>query len=208
MSISKDAKSAYNKAYHAKNLEQERARKLAHYHATKHLVPEDKKAQKKAYMAEYLKTYERKPKTPDQLSERNRKRREQYATDPLRREKQRQDVKAWQQANPDKRKAQRLRQFRMTLDEFNEMLKSQGGGCAICGYSDRSDPKFFPAVDHCHSAGHVRGLLCMNCNQGLGKFKDQPSRLLAAVEYLTRLSSGATSTPNKMPSSEPSQTED
>jgi hypothetical protein len=192
MGISKAAKAAYNKAYHATNIEAERARKLAHYHATKHLITDQDRAKKKAYMAKYLKSYQRKPKTHEQLEEKNRKRREQYATDPSHREKMRMEVKKWQAENPHKRKAQRLRQFDLTLDEFNAMLEAQSHGCAICGFSDRTDPKVFPVVDHCHTTGKVRGLLCMQCNQGIGKFKDAPKRLVAAAEYLTRSSSGAT----------------
>jgi hypothetical protein len=200
-----NSQSERNRRYYEANRDKEKARKLAHYHATKDKIDRDAK---KAYMAEYLKTYERKPNTPEQLAEKNRKRREQYATDPAHRARMQQEVKAWQQANPEKRKAQRLRQFKLTLDQFNAMLESQGGGCAICGHADRSDPKFFPVVDHCHTTGKVRGLLCMHCNQGLGKYMDQPARLIAAAEYLTRSSSGATSTPSKTPSSEPSPSED
>ena len=59
------------------------------------------------------------------------------------------------------------------------MLIAQSGRCAIC-----TDPMTNPHVDHCHSSSTVRGLLCTNCNVGLGQFKDDPTRLLAAVAYL------------------------
>lgn len=41
-------------------------------------------------------------------------------------------------------------------------------------------------VDHCHDTGVIRGLICSNCNFGLGKFKDNPKRLIAAAKYLTQ----------------------
>ena len=64
--------------------------------------------------------------------------------------------------------------------EYKALLDKQGGVCAIC----RERPKGKLAVDHAHSTGKVRGLLCNFCNVGLGLFRDDERRLLAAVEYL------------------------
>jgi hypothetical protein len=52
--------------------------------------------------------------------------------------------------------------------------------CAVCG---RPDPEH---VDHDHATGVVRGVLCFNCNGGLGQFRDNPMFLAAAIEYLER----------------------
>lgn len=155
--------------------------------------------------AQYMKQYaaahpEKFRRTPEQSVKRNAKKRATYATNPVIRDKARAETKEWQQKNPAKRKAQRLRKFGLTLAEFESMLALQGGGCAICGHADRSIPNFFPVVDHCHKTGAVRGLLCMNCNMGLGKFADNPQRLSAASAYLvSHGASGASSIPSKTP---------
>ena len=63
-------------------------------------------------------------------------------------------------------------------DEFDELVRQQGGVCAICG---RPDPEH---VDHSHETGAVRGILCFNCNGGLGQFRDSIDALRAAAAYL------------------------
>jgi hypothetical protein len=63
-------------------------------------------------------------------------------------------------------------------DEFDELVRLQGGVCAICG---RPDPEH---VDHDHETGEVRGILCFNCNGGLGQFHDSIEFLQAAAASL------------------------
>jgi hypothetical protein len=63
-------------------------------------------------------------------------------------------------------------------DEFDELVRQQGGVCAICG---RENPEH---VDHDHATGDVRGILCFNCNGGLGQFHDSIEFLEAAAAYL------------------------
>jgi hypothetical protein len=77
----------------------------------------------------------------------------------------------------------------LTVEQYDEMLVAQDGKCAICetkdsGRRDRTEFKMF--VDHCHNTNVIRGLLCSSCNFGLGKFKDDPDKLLAAATYLLR----------------------
>ena len=81
------------------------------------------------------------------------------------------------------RKSQLWTKFRMTIDQYDKMLEEQKGVCAICNAQCISTRQL--AVDHCHKTGVIRGLLCMHCNQGLGKFRDNIDLLKQAVEYLT-----------------------
>lgn len=64
------------------------------------------------------------------------------------------------------------------------MLAEQNGGCRICGTSNKRGKPL--AVDHCHTTGKVRGLLCTSHNTALGKFKDDPGLLASAITYLAR----------------------
>lgn len=68
------------------------------------------------------------------------------------------------------------------IEEFEEMMNAQGGACAIC----KKDPSTDRAldVDHDHSSGFVRGLLCNDCNRAIGLFGDDPSVLVRAAHYL------------------------
>lgn len=73
------------------------------------------------------------------------------------------------------------RDFGLELGRYDEMLEEQDGRCAIC----RREPNGKRLhVDHCHTTGVVRGLLCYTCNVGLGNFNDDPDRLQVAIEYL------------------------
>ena len=69
------------------------------------------------------------------------------------------------------RKSHLKRKYGLTLEAFDELLASQGGGCAICGKPDADN------VDHDHATGRVRGILCWNCNIAIGQFEDDDDRL-------------------------------
>jgi hypothetical protein len=84
-----------------------------------------------------------------------------------------------------------VRRMGITANEYEAMFEAQGGKCAIC----RRPPRVRSlAVDHDHSccpgAGScgkcIRGLLCDDCNQAIGRFEDDVERLKAAVTYLSR----------------------
>jgi hypothetical protein len=83
---------------------------------------------------------------------------------------------------PEKRWEQNLaRKYGITAEKYFEMLEAQGGFCAICL---RPPGKKRLHVDHCHISGRVRGLLCDDCNLGIGKLGDDPSRVMSAAAYL------------------------
>lgn len=86
-------------------------------------------------------------------------------------------------AKEDKRNGYLRRVYGMTLQEYTTLHEQQRGVCAICGSS--ADGKLLH-VDHCHTSGSVRGLLCFNCNYGLGWFKDSPALLQSALSYLQK----------------------
>jgi hypothetical protein len=71
--------------------------------------------------------------------------------------------------------------YGLTKEMYLQMLTDQDGRCAICGVPD-SEVRL--QVDHCHETKVVRGLLCPNCNRGLGMFQDDKDRLIEAVMFL------------------------
>jgi len=77
-----------------------------------------------------------------------------------------------------------IKKYGITLSEYDEILESQGGVCAICGSDDPQGKGARFHVDHCHETGEVRGLLCHFCNIGLGHFKDSREALQSAINYL------------------------
>lgn len=75
------------------------------------------------------------------------------------------------------------RRYGISLEQYEAMLELQDGRCAICGrHGDEFGRRL--AVDHCHETGKVRGLLCINCNPGIGAFRDNPELLRRAASYL------------------------
>ena len=74
------------------------------------------------------------------------------------------------------------RHYGIGLVDLERMVRAQGGRCAICSDEFQSDKHTH--VDHCHSTGVIRGILCVTCNLMLGHAKDDQQRLLAAAQYL------------------------
>lgn len=81
-----------------------------------------------------------------------------------------------------KYRARLLKKYGLTEQQFTAMLKTQNFQCAIC-YADITGVGS-TVVDHSHLTGKTRGLLCVSCNLGLGKFKDSIDILKSALVYL------------------------
>lgn len=82
----------------------------------------------------------------------------------------------------------RFRKFGGDQTRYEDLLIEQNGRCAIC---DREQDGKLLAFDHDHQTNKPRGLLCYNCNVGLGSFSDDPRRLQAAILYLETHSKSA-----------------
>lgn len=99
-------------------------------------------------------------------------------------EKVRAAARAHYARNPAKARDKQLRRkFGITLAEYETLRAAQSDRCAICN-TDEPKGKGDWHVDHDHATGAVRGLLCYNCNVGLGHFQDDPLRLELAAAYL------------------------
>jgi hypothetical protein len=85
--------------------------------------------------------------------------------------------------------------FGITIEDYNRILDSQGGTCAICDRKNSTRKKgthnkqaipMALSVDHDHKTGKIRGLLCNGCNTCLGRFRDDPALFEKAIEYLKK----------------------
>jgi hypothetical protein len=89
-----------------------------------------------------------------------------------------------------RRKNEVWHKYKLDWEEYQAFYETQGGACALCrrplAFCKEDTSKEVAHVDHCHSTGKVRGLLCSKCNKGLGHFFDNPTTLRLAAEYLER----------------------
>ena len=99
----------------------------------------------------------------------------------------------WRAKHPGWERANSLRYYNLTLEQFDGLLDSQGQACAVCLVTEPNGKGYWH-VDHDHrccpserSCGRcVRGILCMRCNMALGSLGDDVAILRRAVEYLDR----------------------
>ena len=114
-------------------------------------------------------------------------------------DKKREYNRMWKENNPEKVKEYRKLHYHYDPDltreyqlkalygisnsDYEFILSSQGGVCAICGLPNNG--RNF-AIDHDHETGKIRGLLCVGCNAGIGSLKDDVNLVRRALEYLVK----------------------
>jgi hypothetical protein len=76
-----------------------------------------------------------------------------------------------------------VKRYGITLEEYRKLHEAQDGRCAICNIAEIELSKRMH-IDHCHTTGVVRGLLCHHCNTGIGLFKENIEIMRKAMEYL------------------------
>jgi hypothetical protein len=113
------------------------------------------------------------------------------ARNPIPDDKKREYKARYKERHPDRVRAswhrQHLKKFGLTPEDFARMLDEQNNVCWICEKPEK-DRRL--AVDHCHETGVIRGLLCSQCNTGIGKLYHSPQLLARAINYLSRFDSG------------------
>lgn len=115
---------------------------------------------------------------PEKAKELDRKRGAKY------REKSKDTRKIYYNKNKNKFKNRIiLKKFGISLDDYNKMFEKQKGCCGICN-THQSEFNISLAIDHCHTTGKIRGLLCNHCNMGIGLFNENIKTLEKSIEYL------------------------
>jgi hypothetical protein len=74
----------------------------------------------------------------------------------------------------------------ISREQRDELMQQQNNSCAICQLPFGHRRENAPHVDHCHTTGKTRGLLCKNCNFGLGYSRDNPVILQGMIDYLKK----------------------
>lgn len=106
-------------------------------------------------------------------------------------EKSKEYGRKWRENNPEyqigRQRPYHLKsKYGITEEDYNNLLKQQEGKCAICSTNTPTGKWKVFAVDHCHQTGVIRGLLCNECNRGMGLLRDSPDLLRKAVDYLEK----------------------
>lgn len=111
--------------------------------------------------------------------------RERYARDAVKRRASAQQRRATPEGKETRRWEWIKRKYGLSKDQWNALFDSQGQRCGCCSTSEPGHKRGWH-VDHNHTTGQVRGIVCGNCNTMLGCAKESPDNLLAGIAYLDR----------------------
>lgn len=158
---------------------------------TRLLTEEEEKERRRVYQKKYAKTEKR--KRYNQKPEVKRKRKE-YHKAYYKKDNYKEYWKKYYKENKEKlikkgRVNKLKNKYGLTIKDYNNMLKQQGGVCAICRKKEkdkRNDKIKNLAVDHNHKTGKVRGLLCAECNKSIGYSNEDISILQKCIKYLKK----------------------
>ncbi len=181
-------KTDYNKKYYEKNKEKLKLYSKEYRKNNKEKVELlDKKYKSREEYKEERKKHDRK------YYKNNTERWRDYVS--RNREKVRENKRRYGQENKERLKDLRLqKEFGISLEQYNKILLDQNNVCAICGNPEtKRDKKYNTlkslAVDHNHSSGIVRGLLCSGCNLAIGSIKENIESAKNLVVYLEKWNS-------------------
>jgi hypothetical protein len=172
--MTKEEKKEYLKQWRIKNKEKIKAQKKEHYNNHKE---EEKKKSLEYYFAHKEQTKERHKQYEIANKEKLKLKRKKYCIE------NKEKIKEYHDTHKEERRKSSLkREYKITLEEYNQMLEKQKDSCAICHEKFKSSTH--TQVDHDHKTGKVRGLLCRKCNSILGYSNDEIQILLNAINYL------------------------
>lgn len=149
--------------------DREKANENGRKNYAKQMLDPEKKAARAKRSADYMRKW-------------YAKHRDRFYSDPVWTANRRKNKREWAREHPECGRKARLKQlYGLSYDAYKTMCNTQQGLCAIC-----KKVMDIPHVDHCHTTGKIRGLLCKSCNTGIGMFQESLEILDSAKEYLTR----------------------
>lgn len=159
---------------------QENKEKIKAYH--KELYKNNKEKileEQKAYRANNNDKIKEKDKNYRQKEE-NKIKAKEYST--VYREKNKDKIKEHKLKSKESQKIKRLKKvYNLSVEEYDSLIEQQGNKCKVCEVSFEEN---WINIDHCHSTGKIRGLLCVCCNLALGGAKDDINILNKLINYL------------------------
>lgn len=163
---------------HQRCLERQRTRQKNRYHTDpEYRARQIQRTVKSMRGSVKWQAYHRKWKQDHPLSEEQREARKKY-------------MRGYHQAHKPQSVIRHLKRYGLTLEAYDSMVQSQNGKCAVCRKESSGQQKRLH-VDHNHTTGKIRGLLCSVCNTVLGLVKENTAVLAAATKYLRRYNEDA-----------------